>query len=216
MRQQGQKNSFAVDYEPIVELVDNFVGRKTELSLIGSYLRSKQRKRLKVVTLYGIGGIGKTQLASAYFNQPPHYYSARFRIDGSTRPNFESDLFKIAQAIGLKEALAAESEKLVQKITDWLNVKDNDEWLILLDNVDDPGDSAEQFDVLSFLKAVRQGSIIITTRLRGLTPNSKLVAVEPLEKIDALRVLRDHAHNEIAEGKVISIQTFCPIYIDLT
>lgn len=116
----------------------------------------------------------------------------------------------------MKEALAAESEKLVQKITDWLNEKGNDEWLILLDNVDDPGDSAEQFDVLSFLKTVRQGSIIITTRLRGLTPNSKLVAVKPLEKIDALRVLRDHAHNEIAEGEVVSIQTFCHIYIDLT
>ena len=216
VREQGQKNSFAVDYEPIVELVDNFVGRKTELSLIGSYLRRKQRKRLTVVTLYGLGGIGKTQLASAYFNQPPDYYSARFRLDESTRPNFESDLLKIAKAIGLKDASAAQSETLVQRITDWLNLKGNDEWLILLDNVDDPGDSAEQFDVLSFLKRVRQGSIIITTCLRGLNPNSKLVPVEPLEKIDALRVLRDHAHNEIAEGEVLSIQTFCHVYIYLT
>ena len=215
-RQQGQRNSFAVDYEPIVELVDNFVGRKSELSFIGSYLRRKQRKRLTVVTLHGIGGIGKTQLASAYFNQPPHYYSARFRLDGSTRPNFESDLLRIVKTIGLKEALAAQSETLVQMITDWLNLNGNDEWLILLDNVDDPGDSAEQFDVLSFLKKVRQGSIIITARLHGLTPNSKLVPVGPLEKIDALRVLRDHAHNEIAEGEVLSIQTFGHVYIDLT
>ena len=216
VRQQGQKSSFAIDFEPIVELVDNFVGRKSELSLIGSYLRRKQRKRLTVITLYGIGGIGKTQLASAYFNQPPQYYSARFRLDGSTRPNFESDLLKIIKTIGLKEALAAQSETPVQIITDWLNLNGNDEWLILLDNVDDPGDSAEQFDVLSFLKRVRQGSMIITTRLRGLTSNSKLVPVGPLEKIDALRVLSDHAHIEIAEGEVLSIQTFCHVYIDLT
>ena len=207
MRQQGQKNSFAVDYEPVVELVDNFVGRKSEVGLIESYLRRKQSKRLTVVTLYGTGGIGKTQLASAYLNQPPHYHSARFHLDGSTRPNFDGDLLKIAKAIGLKDALAAQSETLIQMITDWLNLKGNDEWLILLDNVDDPGDGAEQFDVSNFLRRVRQGSIIITTRLRGLIPNSKLVVVERLEKMDALRVLRDHAHDEIAEGDVLYIQT---------
>ena len=207
MRQEGQKNSFAVDYEPIVELVDNLVGRTTELSLIGLYLGRKYRTRLTIVTLHGIGGIGKTQLASAYLNQPPHCYSARFRLDGSTRPNFEGDLLKMAKAIGLKDALAAQSETLIQMTTDWLNLKGNDEWLILLDNVDDPGDSADQFDVSNFVKRVRQGSIIITTRLRRLIPNSKLVKVERLEKMDALRVLRDHAHDEIAEGDVLSIQT---------
>ena len=203
--QQSHNSSFIIDYEPVMELVDDLVGRKTELSLIESYLQRNEGKGPKIVTLHGLGGIGKTQLASAYLNNPPQSYSARFRLDGSNRPNFEIDFLKIAKAAGLNDASTALSQTPIQKIWDWLNLKGNNEWLILLDNVDDPGDSAELFDVSKFLNNVRQGSIIITTRLRCLAHNSKLVPVGRLESTDAHRVLQTHAQKDIPMGESIKV-----------
>lgn len=200
--QEVEDNSFVVDYEPIMEVVDQLVGREMELSLIESYLQRKEGKGPMVVTLHGLGGIGKTQLASAYFNNPPQSYTARFRLDGSSRLNYEGDFLKIATAAGLNETSAAQSEPPIQRIWNWLNLKGNDKWLILLDNVDDPGDSTEQFDVSNFLNNIRQGSVIITTRLRCLTPNSKLVPVGRLESTDALRTLQNHAKKDISEGEL--------------
>ena len=200
--QGGHNNSFAVDYEPIMEVVDELVGREAELSVIESYLQRRESIGPMVVTLHGLGGIGKTQLASTYFNKTPKSYSARFRLDGSSRLNFESGFLKIAKAVGLNDASSALSETLIQKKREWLNLKGNDEWLILLDNVDDPGESAEQFDVSKFLKSIRQGSVIITTRLRCLTPSSKLVRVGRLESTNALRILKNHAQNDIPQGEL--------------
>lgn len=199
--EEGQQSTFAVDHEPIMEVVDGLIGRETELSLIESHLQRKEGKGLMVVTLHGLGGIGKTQLASAYFNKPPQSYSARFRLEGSSKPKFESDFLKIAEAAGLSDNSAALPETPTQRIWDWLNLKDNNMWLILLDNVDDPGNGTGQVDVSNFLGNVRQGSVVITTRLQCLIPNSEAVVVGRLKTGDALRVLKHHAGRDIIEGK---------------
>lgn len=200
--EQGRlDHSFVVDYEPIMEVVDELIGRENELRLIESYLQRKEGKGPTIVVLHGLGGIGKTQLASTYFNKPTQFYSARFRLDGSSRTNFESDFLKVTKAAGLNDDSAALSETPVQRTWDWLNLRGNSEWLILLDNVDDPGDSAEQFDVSSFLKNVRQGAVIITTRIPVLTSNSKLVPVGRLESKNALSLLKLHIKAGIPEGE---------------
>ncbi len=209
-----EDSSFVVDYEPIMETVDQLVGRKTELRQIESHLQREEGKGPKVVTLHGLGGIGKTQLAFAYLNDPPQFYSARFRIDGSSGLNFENDFLKIGIAAGLNDASAAHSETPIQRIWDWLSLKGNDKWLILLDNVDDPGDSPEQFDVSNFLHNVRQGSVIVTTRLRCLAPNSKDVPVGRLESNDALCILQNHAKKDVFEGELA--KRFCHVGLDLT
>ena len=202
VKQARPDHSFNVDYEPIMEVVDELVGRENDLRLIESHLERKESKGPVIVTLYGIGGIGKTQLASAYFNKPAQSYSARFRLDGSNRPNFESDFLHIAKVAGLNGASAALSDTPIERVWDWLNLKGNNEWLILLDNVDDPGDSAEQFDISNFLINLRQGSVIITTRLQHLSWKSKLVPVGRLESVDALNVLKSHARRDILEGEL--------------
>ena len=201
--QVRQERNFIIDFEPIMEVVDNLVGREKEFCEIESHLQRKEGNGYTIVTIEGLGGIGKTQLASAYFNKTTQFYSARFRLDGSSRPSFESDFLKIATAAGLNDVSAALSETPMQRIWEWLNQKGNHRWLILLDNVDDPGDSAEQFDVWNFLNKVRQGSIIVTTRLRSLIPKSKIVLVERLSvRNHALSVLRDNAKQDILEGEL--------------
>ncbi len=202
LKQARPDLNFNVDYEPIMEVVDELIGRENDLRLIESHLERKESKGPVIVTLHGLGGIGKTQLASAYFNKSAQSYSARFRLDGSNRPNFESDFLHIAKIAGLNGASAALSETPTERVWDWLNLKGNNEWLILLDNVDDPGDSAEQFDISNFLKNLRQGSVIITTRLQHLSWKSKRVPVGRLESVDALSVLKRHARRDVLEGEL--------------
>lgn len=202
----SENHSFIVDYEPIMELVDSLVGRETELRLIESYLQRKEGKGPRIVTLHGLGGVGKTQLAFAYYDTASQPYSARFRLDGSSKPSFESDFLKIARAAGLNDPSAELSETPMQRTYDWLNLKGNDKWLMLLDNVDDPGNGAEQLDISNFLDNVRQGTFIITTRLRSLDSNRNqlLVPVEPLNIPHSLCILSNHAKKHIPQGESIN------------
>ena len=128
-----------------------------------------------VFVLYGLGGAGKSQTAFKFIdacqveNQDPRYatqflnfrmctglmlfsrFSDVFYVDASTKETI-ADLRQIALAKGLGESENA--------TLDWLSGQ-RKEWLLLLDNADDP-----TLKLLSYFPACSHGNILITSRNR--------------------------------------------------
>lgn len=195
--------NFELAFDPVREVVNEFVGREGELQQIESHFQCEQGQGPRIVVLYGLGGIGKTQLASAYFNNVQLSYSARFRVSGKDRSSFIDDFVMIAEAAGLNPSLAKSSETIIKDVWKWLNLRRNDDWLIMLDNVDDPGNSPGAFDIDLFLKEAKQGSIIVTTRLPNLISNGRYMTIEvrAFDELNSLCILENNARRPLSRGK---------------
>ena len=200
---KGMVQTYELDFEPIRAIVPNLVGREHQLRQIESYFEDERSLGPRIVILHGFGGIGKTQLASTYFNKSGLSYTSRFRLDGRDNFTFTSDFSRIAEASGLGNNVDKSVDVKVEDAWHWLNLKHNDRWLIMLDNVNDPGSDEGRFDVDELLKRAKHGSIIITTRLHNLVPNGRFLALEvqALDETNSLRVLEDNARRSLSDGK---------------
>jgi Cdc6-like AAA superfamily ATPase len=74
-----------------VPIVNKFVARDMELKKMEEALlpRPTSHVRRKVFVLYGLGGVGKTQLAVEFARMHKKSFSAVFWLDGSTRGRVE-------------------------------------------------------------------------------------------------------------------------------
>jgi hypothetical protein len=123
------------------------------------------------LAIFGMGGVGKTQIAIEYVAKFETQYFGIFWITAST----EADLLAGFQAIASKtrciETASLTPSEITQAVLDWLNTTDG--WLLVLDNLDD-------ITVANgYLPRVRIGGghVLITTR----NPNSINIPAEGLQ-----------------------------------
>ncbi len=76
---------------------DHFVARETELAQIRNILCGDSSRRVTV--LYGLGGIGKTQLTVAYVKRYRHNYTAVFWLNIKDIDSLKQSFAKIAKLI---------------------------------------------------------------------------------------------------------------------
>src|SRR5204863_9260578 len=73
-----------------------FVGREDILNMLGMKLREASVQRLDArITIYGCGGIGKTQIAIEYTYRNEKYYNMVFWISAADREALFSGLQEI-------------------------------------------------------------------------------------------------------------------------
>jgi nucleoside phosphorylase len=155
-----------------VPVVNKFVARDSEIAQIekGLLLDTKHERR-RIFALYGLGGIGKTQLALEFARKHQKKYSAVFWVSGKTQLSLKLGLAAIANQLpqeGVAQCLPRipqgddKLDVVVREILDWFNLVGNDNWLLIFDNVDWPGE--EYGEIKSFIPGADHGSIIITTR----------------------------------------------------
>lgn len=151
---------------------DNFIGRVGELEQLQSWLTLRFGQQ-NVVTLSGLGGMGKTQLSIHMIRQSGRQYSSVFWLDAKDENTLKAGLAALAGVVAETATSSTvtdvhEEERLVQQVRQWLSQRGNDKWLIVYDNCDDlrlPGmDSLTGYDIRSYFPARAQGSILITTR----------------------------------------------------
>ncbi|KAJ8108402.1 hypothetical protein ONZ43_g6437 [Nemania bipapillata] len=115
-------------------------------------LKSSQRTSFAV---YGLGGVGKTQLALKYVHDYGHLYRQIFWIvadsDIKIREAFIDLCPRLVPDLGSKASL----DKCVQLVREWLS--SNSEYLLVFDNADDP-------ETLKPYWPVVKGSILVTSR----------------------------------------------------
>lgn len=136
-----------------------FFGRDTELQSLADSLDPTLGNQLRVVGIYGPGGVGKSQLALHYANSSmtKKSYDLIAWITAETQIKLVQNLSALARDMGLVPKEDEGEYQCVQKVRDWLNSSGHS-FLLVFDNVD----NLQLLDQI--WPASDKGSIIITTR----------------------------------------------------
>lgn len=178
-----------------------------------------------------MGGIGKTQIVMEYVHIHHEEYSSVFWVDGTSEETATLGFRLVAQRLvdhyaaiaaytktdpGILQfpgmasivdqdgQLCVEKEataRIVEAVKRWFSQKENQSWLLVLDNVDD----LKSFDIRSFIPTSSHGTILITSRRKDCTRLGKGLEIEEmLESEGVLLLLRSAALDTLqvgAEGK---------------
>ena len=191
---------------------DGFIGRTTELQQLRDWLSPKsQDDGQRIISIAGMGGIGKTQLSLAHVRDCANHYSSVFWVNAKDETSLRQSMADLS-AIVLPEsanlvAASTDDEKVeVDKVRRWLSDSRNDQWLLIFDNYDDPRlpgmDSSTGYDIRTYFPYRAQGSILITTRSRRLL-FAKQLPLKKLEGIEqSLAVLAARSGRAVDGGKI--------------
>lgn len=160
----------------------------------------------KIYILYGLGGIGKTQLAVAYLREHQEIYSAILWLNGNSKDTLMQSLAAFGKHAGLhpvSEAAAAKTqdsrdiEAEARAVLRWLALPGNRRWLMIVDNVDREYSRGDEdplaYDIQSFLPPADHGYIMITSRLPSLGEIGISTEIKRLDAEQALELVSDRS-----------------------
>jgi tetratricopeptide (TPR) repeat protein len=134
-----------------------FTGREDILTRIEETLTTSGAAALaQRQAISGLGGIGKTQTAIEYARRHRSRYKAVLWAVAETRESLLSDFTAIAGVLDLPERNIQDQSLTVRAVKRWLET--NTDWLLILDNADEPGIIEE------FLPENSRGHILLTSR----------------------------------------------------
>ncbi|KAF2477128.1 TPR-like protein [Lindgomyces ingoldianus] len=169
------------------EASPRFWGREDALEAIQDALKPDEKPfLLKTFALYGMGGVGKTQIALQYALRNRDCYQAILWVTADNAINMGQSFREIAKLLGLIETEEELQDTVgaTRKVKNWLT-DTNCPWLVIFDNADD-------LEVLRHVwPANGQGSILLTTRNASAThsPACAGMQVQPFDDADGSQVL---------------------------
>ncbi|KAH8834428.1 hypothetical protein DL96DRAFT_1810700 [Flagelloscypha sp. PMI_526] len=169
--------SEALRRKPCPPSTQHFTGRASELNKLDDYFSSNRKSRsCRIGVLYGIGGGGKSQMGLEFVRRSNNRFSDVFFADASDKFTLENDLKTIALAVSDKPTI---DDAL------YLLRKTKEEWLLFLDNADDPS-----LDLRPYI-LWPHGNVLITTRNREVRVHAQEcnIWVDKLELDDAVELL---------------------------
>lgn len=171
----------------------------------------------RAVTLHGLGGIGKTQLAIEYMQSHPGDYSARFWLNIKDEVSVKQSFLRIARQIQQDHPSAyqlreisddSKPDKVVAAVKQWLEHSKNTKWLIVFDNYDNPkvADNADPgvVDIRLFLPDRHHGSVIVTTRSPKVSIGRRINVGKLENTQDSLQILSDASNRKgVMDGELL-------------
>ncbi|KXX75211.1 Kinesin light chain [Madurella mycetomatis] len=177
----------------------DFVGRFGILDLLKDQLgygpsQADGRSQCRA-TLYGLGGVGKTQIALAYAYWLTESFPevSVFWVHASSAERFRQAYSSIAQECGVPGyEPKADVLSLVQT---WLQSNDHGRWLMVIDNADDLQLFSQPENLGKWIPECAHGSILITTRNKmvgsRLTRSKCLIKVGNMDEGESRLLLRE-------------------------
>jgi NB-ARC domain len=190
---QPQENKFLIPYDRN----PHFTGRIEFFDSLDAKLRDEvEGKYNHKVAIFGLGGIGKTQIAIEYAYRSRSFYERIYWINGGDKVALVSSYVKIAGAANLCLQEQASPESVVNAVQLWLQGIQS--WLMIFDNVDDIT------VVQGFVPKVgAREHVLITSRdsnVAGIPAEGMEVPI--LEPEEAIRLLHLVSDIEISPGAI--------------
>ncbi|OQV09550.1 hypothetical protein CLAIMM_13658, partial [Cladophialophora immunda] len=149
-----------------------FIGRTYQLQHLKQMV--EEFGRSQIVSILGLGGVGKSRLALelVYQIRSEHPQYSHFWIEATDRLTFERDMLEIGKQLGIP---GIEDDKADVKtlVKERLTHSSEGRWLLILDNADDEAIWVKRLDptdgkstLVEWLPSSSNGAIIITTRSR--------------------------------------------------
>ena len=176
-------------YSISVSTIPKLYGRDDVLKIIDDHFKSPDDGFIRSIALRGLGGIGKTAVASEYAHRckNSNAYDAIFWIRADSRRRLNEEFRQMAIGLGLipeGKRSFLEANFFVH-ILDWLfdpvkestdqEEKSRASWLIVFDGFEDPNILS---DILKELRRTKgHGCVLITTRCSLDTSPRKLVEI---------------------------------------
>lgn len=130
-----------------------FTDREIELKQIHNALLMSPSEP---VTIFGLGGIGKTQIAIEYAYRYRDEYEFVLWVKAYSKESIISDYISIAKLLDLHFEDNSYQNYIVSDVIKWLQTNDN--WLLIFDDVD-------ELDLIKgFFPTYMQGHILLTSR----------------------------------------------------
>ncbi|KAL7274184.1 hypothetical protein RUND412_002924 [Rhizina undulata] len=201
---------YSQDFKVLVQLPfrrnKNFCGRQDILGKLCQIFDSNTPglecdSQRKTVVLYGMGGVGKSQIALEYAHRYADCYSSIFWIDANdptlkiasactimqqivihyaTKQQSTPDYQEIAKLLGIPGKIDSsgkfDQSVAVEAVHYWLSASGNRRWLILVDN----HDKADLGELAQLIPTCDWGSVIFTTRLRDFDRFLECIEVDEI------------------------------------
>ncbi|WP_052311623.1 MULTISPECIES: tetratricopeptide repeat protein [unclassified Actinoplanes] len=177
-----------------------FVGRGTQLQQLDEVLAEPGAAVVQAV--HGLGGVGKSTLAARWAWQHRDRYRPVWWIDADTTAGIDAGLATLATALQTDLPDGLSLEVLRERALQWL--ASHDGWLLVLDNVNDPG------DVARLLARVGTGRLLVTSRrATGWAGIATAIALDVLDLDDAAEAMRQVLAGSGRAGDADGLERVC-------
>ncbi len=170
-----------------------FTGRETHLERLSKLLQESGTVEItQSVSISGLGGIGKTQLALEYaYRHYPKAYLTVLWANAADATTLQASYDSIAHLLELPEKDEHEADRRVQAVKRWL--EEHTSWLLIMDNADD-------LQLARFYFPIKHhGHILLTTRSPIIGNIAKRIEIGAMEPEEGLLFLLRRSH-VLADG----------------
>ncbi|KAK8900850.1 hypothetical protein QC760_010614 [Botrytis cinerea] len=177
-----------------------FVAREDELLEMHKMLQDHSSR--SCVTLHGLGGMGKTQLAITYAKRHQEKYTAIFWLNANDKDSLKLSFRDIAQQVLRHHPSTTvlssvdqdgDLDQVVSVVKEWLDYSRNTKWLMIYDNYDNPKTPNNPdnlaVDIRPFFPWSNNGSIIITTRSSQVKQGTRIHVQKLLDIKEGLEIV---------------------------
>ncbi|KAH7157169.1 hypothetical protein EDB81DRAFT_867930 [Dactylonectria macrodidyma] len=199
---------------------DTFVGRQDVFNQVTELLFNKGATR---VSLVGLGGIGKTQVALqvAFWTQKHMPDHSVFWIPALSKASFEQTCADLARSLGIS---ITKNEDTKEALRTYLGSKKAAKWLFVLDTADDETimyQSSETSRILDYIPKSNNGRLLLTTRSRKVAvkiAKNRVIELSPMSFDDAKGLLEkslinaEQFNDDLVE-KFLDKLTYLPLAI---
>jgi hypothetical protein len=178
----------------------NFTGRTAELEQLAANLSGHQHPHVQVIS--GMGGIGKTELATEYIHRNINTYEIIWWVRSEHQDRVREALVRLGQRLQLRQATSDSArDRTVAAVLETLQSGPWSSWLLIFDN------AANALDLQKYIPASRPGGHVIITARQPNWPGyivADSVEISPFSDVESVSFLRSTVPGLASGGGISS------------